>query len=401
MRCAVLASVVVSVLVTAAQPAPAQQPKDAPRRPHLPAGVDTNNARVYYDFGIANLERDPEAAADAFYWATRINPVFADAFYARRCALLLTDKIRFQKYVEDDRGTLRSDEIKRIDSLYYVALTINPFIYRGLDARLFRKYLNDFADDFAMRNNVSVQYEINRWLMDAPVAFKAWRAYGEGRFTDALKFYADAIKDARFKAELRADRGRLFFQTGQADSALTELTQSLDELRKADKKDLVYVYASKALLEHSIGLVQQRRGDRAAAKEAFGRALQEDLSYFPAHVQLAYLALDSKDTTTALSEMDLAVQIRPSDPTLHYIYGFALATSGRVEDAEKQLRHGIEVDPDFATPYYVLGQVLDTQGKGTDALAQYQAFLARASQVDPRRKEAEERVREMAVKENR
>src|SRR5205823_1454858 len=181
MRCAVLASVVVSVLVTAAQPAPAQQPKDAPRRPQLPAGVDTNNARVYYDFGIANLERDPEAAADAFYWATRINPVFADAFYARRCALLLTDKIRFQKYVEDDRGTLRSDEIKRIDSLYYVALTINPFIYRGLDARLFRKYLNDFADDFAMRNNVSAQYVINPWLMDAPVAFKAWRAYGEDR----------------------------------------------------------------------------------------------------------------------------------------------------------------------------------------------------------------------------
>src|SRR5438046_3382931 len=218
-----LVSAFVIAFLAGAHFAGAQKPRKDPPRPALIAGADTNDARAYYAHGLSKIERDPEEAGDAFYWAMRINPTFADAFYARRCALLLTDKIRFQKYVEDDRGTLRSDEIKRIDSLYYVALTINPFIYRGLDVRLFRKSLNDFADDFAMQNNVSVQYEINRWLMDAPVAFKAWRAYGEGRFTDALKFYADAIKDGRFKAELRADRGRLFFQTGQADSALTEL----------------------------------------------------------------------------------------------------------------------------------------------------------------------------------
>src|SRR5207302_921842 len=127
------------------------------------------------------------------------------------------------------------------------------------DARLFRTYLLQVGDDYARRNNLGpgeVQFAINRWLMDASPSFKAWRAYGDGRFPDALRLYAEAIKDAKFKAELRADRGRLFFQVGEADSALTELTQAVDELRKADKKDLVYVYESKALLEHSIGLVQ-------------------------------------------------------------------------------------------------------------------------------------------------
>src|SRR5207237_8276038 len=113
----------------------------------------------------------------------------------------------------------------------------------------------------------------------------------------------------------------------QPDSALSELTQAVDELRKTDKKDLVYVYESKALVEHSIGLVQQRLGDKAAAKEAFGRALQEDLSYFPAHVQLGYIALEAKDTTTALSEMDLAVQIRADDAPLRSLYGYTLAAT--------------------------------------------------------------------------
>ena len=399
-----LVSAFVIAFLAGAHFAGAQKLRKEPRRPALIAGADTNDARAYYAHGLSKIERDPEEAGDAFYWAMRINPTFADAYYARRCALLLTDRIRFQQYMEDDRGTLRSDEIKRIDSLYYFSLTINPFMYRGLDARLFRAYLLQVGDDYARRNNLGpgeVQFAINRWLMDASPSFKAWRAYGDGRFPDALRLYAEAIKDAKFKAELRADRGRLFFQVGEADSALTELTQAVDELRKADKKDLVYVYESKALLEHSIGLVQQRLGNKSAAKEAFGRALQEDLSYFPAHVQLAYLALDGKDTTTALGEMDLAVQIRTDDPVLRYIYGYALATSGKYPEAEAQLRKAIEVDGAFAAPYHVLGLVLDGQAKGSEALAQYRSFLARASQSDARRKETEERVRELAIKDDR
>ena len=94
----------------------------------------------------------------------------------------------------------------------------------------------------------------------------------------------------------------------------------------------------------------------------------------------------------ALSEMDLAVQIRPDDAMLRYTYGYALGTSGRYADAEVQLRKAIEADPYYAASYFVLGQVLDALGKLDDASAQYKTFLARASLQDLRRKEAEERV---------
>jgi len=377
------------------------QDKNEPKRPKMPVGVDTNDARVYYDYGLEKFERDPEEAAKAFYWAVRINPTSADAYYARRCALLAEDRWRFQKYYEEDRRTIQSDEVKRIDSLYYYSLTINPFLYRKLDVRLFHRYVGNVAEDIARRHNVSpaeVQYELERWISQGSPSMRAWQAYGEGRFDDALSLYAEAIKRAKNKADYRWERGRLFFQLDRGDSALGELTQALDELRKIDKKDLVYVYSSKALLEHSIGLVQQRLGNTAAAKESFGRALQEDLSYFPAHVQLGYLALDAKDTATALSEMDLAVQIRGDDPLLRYIYGYTLAVSGKYKDAEQQLRKAVSLDPVFAAPYNVLGQVLDQQGQGNEALTQYRAFLALASKTDLRRKEAEDRVHELAAK---
>ena len=398
MRCSALA--VLALLVVSADAAGAQK-KDEPRRPRLPAGADTNSARAYYDFGLTKIEREPDQAADAFYWAIRISPTFAEAYYARRCALLLTDKQRFRKYEEDDGSTIRSVEIRRIDSLYYQSLMINPFMYPGLEALLFRGYVDAVNDEYLRRDNLSpseVQFQISRLMQSAPPSFKAWRAYAEGRFADALVLYEQAIKDAKYKAELRADRGRVFFQLGEVDSAVSELTESLDELRKADKKDIVYVYESKALLEHSIGLLQARLGNKPAAREAFGRALEEDLSYSPAHMQLAYLAIDANDTTTALSEMALAVQIRGEDPALRYIYGYALGANGRYEDAEVQLRNAIVVDPLFAAPYHALGQVLDALGRSNEALVQFQSFLAHASQTDPRRKEVEQRVREMAVK---
>ena len=49
-----------------AGPADAQR---APRRPALPAAADTNDARAYYELGVRSMDRRPEVAADAFYWA--------------------------------------------------------------------------------------------------------------------------------------------------------------------------------------------------------------------------------------------------------------------------------------------------------------------------------------------
>ena len=388
------------ILLVAGSPALAQKNKGEPRRPALPAGADTNDAQMYYDYGLEKLEREPGKAADAFYWAMRLNPTWADAYYARRSALLLSDRFRFQRYYEDDRRTLESTEIRRIDSLYLHALTLNPFLYRKLDLVLSRAYWSNIADEIARRNDVSpteVQFYIDRMMQSAPASLRAWRAYGEGRFDDASRLYADAIKQSRYKAFLRINRGRLFFQLDKADSALGELTQALDEMRKLDRKDLIYVYESKALLEHSIGLVHHRLNNTAAAKEAFGRALQEDLSYSPAHVQLGFLALEDKDTTTALSEIDLAVQIRADDSSLRYIYGYTLAVSGKLKEAEEQLRKSIELNPVYALPHHVLGQVLDQEGKSVEALAEYRAFLTLASRNDLRRSEATERVQALAA----
>jgi tetratricopeptide (TPR) repeat protein len=391
---------VAALALFAALPCAAQKGAKIPPRPVLAAGADTNDAQSYYAYGESMLEHQPDKAADAFYWATRLNPISAEAFYAARCALLLSDKYAFMKYMVDDKKMLKSSEVQHADSMYLHALTVNPFVNRKFEFTMFEKYWTYIAEEVAQENDLTfseVQEYINGQIAHGSPQLKAQEAYGHGDFPEALQQYAAAIKSSRNKAPLHVERGRIFYQMNRPDSALTELEAGLSEMKKKDAKDIVYIYEPKALLDQSIGLVYQRLGKDSAAKNAFGQALQEDLSYFPAHMQLAYIALAAGDTTTGLSEMDLAAQLAVDDPAVHFIYGYTLAAAHKTSEADAQLRKALALDPVFAAPHDVLAQVLEAEGKAADAATHYRTFLTLASAQDPRRAEATQKVKALSA----
>jgi tetratricopeptide (TPR) repeat protein len=373
------------LLLFAAPSVGAQRETVVAKRPKLPLGVDTNDAHAYYQLGHQVVNRNPRLAADAFYWATRLNPYAADAFYGRHAALLLDDPRRLARYMDDDHGRA-SPETKQIDSLFMRALMLDPFLFRKYEHLVLRQYFRR-----AIANDPSVvgvpargalDWEFGEWLVGAPAAVKAQVAYCEGRFDDALRDYAEALKQEKQKAYLRLERGRIFYLTRQHDSALAELTLALDELRKRDSKELVVAYASKALLEHSRAKIHDGLGDIAAARDAYGRALQEDLAFYPAHLGLGMLALQHGDTATALSELEVAIQIRDNEPMLRLFYGYLLSQLNRFADAEAQLAKAIELEPFYARSYQLLGQVYEAQQRRAEAIAQYETYLARAALID-------------------
>jgi Tfp pilus assembly protein PilF len=388
----------VIVLVSfAAAPAAAQKKGGVPRRPKLQFTTDTNDAAAYYRLGQEALERDdPRRAADAFYWATRLDPSSADAFYGLRTARHLADPFRFKRYMEDDRRTIESPEVRQIDSLQARALMINPFLFRKFDQLMFRSYvhnaINSSRPESTRPSASEIDYALSVWLQNSGPETQGWVAYSYGQFGNALAYYARAVKSTKRKARLRTERARLFYLLGNTDSALAEFRQALDELHSKDSKELVMLYDSKALLEHSVAAVHELRGETAAAREAYGRALEEDLSFYPAHFKLANLALQTGDTATGLNELELAVQIKGDDPLLRLVYGYVLYAMKRYTDAEAQLTKGIEAEPFYPNSYLVLGQVYEAQKKPAAAAEQYEAYLARASQSHPRREEATQRL---------
>ncbi|MBA3890438.1 MAG: tetratricopeptide repeat protein [Gemmatimonadaceae bacterium] len=373
--------------------------ESVPARPALDASSDTNDSQAYYDLGVRLLSRDPKKSADAFYWATRIAPQRADAWYGRRSALLMADRSRFDRYMAGDRRTIEHPRTLQIDSLFARAIAIDPFLYRKFERVMFRQWilnLNSQGSAAYQMTATEVDNAIGQWLVRADAETKGWSAYADGNYRVALDEYGRAMKTTKRKARLRTERARIFQLMGRADSALAEFGLALEELRGRDGKETVFLYDSKALIEHSIARAHEMGGNTAEAREAYGRALQEDLAFHPAHVGLALLAVAAGDTATVESEMELAVELQPEDAVIRLMYGSAMLALGRLGEARAQLERATALEPYFAAPHRLLAQVHEAGSDAAAAARSYAAFLARASGNDPARREVSARQAALA-----
>jgi tetratricopeptide (TPR) repeat protein len=384
---------VLSLLAVLTLSASAQKKVKEPKRPGIGKGADTNDPNAYYLWGVSQLERYPEDAADAFYWAIRLNPSWADAYYARWAALHLSEPDRYVAYVEGDSKTLKSAEVRQIDSLRLRAEQANPFLYRKFENVMYRHFLQTYVQ----RRNPSIdQAELDDAIRDlmskGGFEDKAQSAYIAGNFPFALQEWAAALPGWKNKSYPHAERGRIFYMLGAYDSAGAEMSSAVADFRKSDNDDLVYVYRSKALYEQAVGMIYEKEKNMDAAREAYGRALTEDLSYAPAHLRLSAIDMAKGDTAGALSEMDIATQVAPNDGTIAFLYGYALIQAGHDAEAMEQLKRATTLEPYYAAPVVLMALVYDASDMKEEAAAQYNAFIKLASQKDPQLARAKTRL---------
>lgn len=398
---ALAASVTFVSTLLAPSPAPLAAQRLGPEVPRPRITADTNDAQSYFDYGMSTFEANPRVSAAAFYWAARINPAWAEPLYARRAALLMADRSMLRKQFEGNRRTKDSPEFRRLDSLQFRALMLNPFLYRRLDHTMFTAYIRASVMERGRMSGgdqpseAELDYYIDQYLKRAGPWMRAWLAYGRADFAGALKSYEDAFGITREKSGIRLERGRIFGMIGQVDSAVAQMRLAVTELRNQDQKDLVVFYDSKAQVEYSIATLLEGADDIQGAHEAYGEALQEDLSYYPAHMRLGLLALSKRDTATAVSELALASQLAADEPFIRYTNGYVLGVARRHAEAVAELQRVVELEPNYALPYLRLGQIYEMMGKGPEAAAGYQGFLDHASRGDLQRELATARLTEI------
>jgi len=358
--------------------------QDLPKRPHLESGADTNDAAAYYRFGTGTISSDPAKAADAFYWATRLTPGNADYLYARHVsALMAMSNDDLSDYVGRSKKVMQMPKFAEVDSLLLRAYSINPFLVRRFERVLL---MREIEADVVHRNPGINRAELNDYLIQYSSKLRSIGPFAasEGRFAEALKSYAEAIAlDKKHAYSMHAERGRIFFELGNPDSALAELRLAVDQMRNRDQKEVVYVYESKAVYEQSIAMIFEKEGKPDSAREAYGRALEEDLSYYPAHYRLSMLDLAKGDTAGALSELDLATQLATRSGTLRFTYAYALVRAGKDPEALEQLRQAVQLEPYYAAPYQLMGLIYDAHEQRTEAREAYAEYLSHASEHDP------------------
>ena len=333
------------------------------RRPELAdSTADPNDALSYYRLGDSVRRTLPGLADRAFYWALRLDPTFADAYFARWRLLR-----REFPWREMPDGSIRRIFVVQpnaalaTDSLLSVAIAYSPFLEGSID---FPRWI--------------INVEERRAARDPIVA--GMRAYGLGDYRKAVDEWAKALRAEPRAALLHVPRAYAWVRLNEQDSAIADLSTLVRRLEAVQRDSSVAAYASKEYLYYAIGMLHATKQRYEEARAAFEQALLENLGFYMAHVRLAGTAALLQDTVTALNELQTAMLIRGDDPLVLVYHASLLIGTGRVADAERQLRAALRADSDYALPHVFLGLAAESRHDTTAARAEYGLYLARAPQ---------------------
>jgi tetratricopeptide (TPR) repeat protein len=329
-----------------------------PKRPKIEAGADTNDAHAYIEWG--NLRDTPwKKSFDAYYWALRLEPNEPIHYLRLFNAVYWAQSQGWRReYASGAEFATKSKEARLLDSLITIVNYREPFAhFTSTGCTVSRDWLD---------------------YVEGDPYLTAEHYYEQGCWTQAAQWYAKTI--AKYPKHLRSRLNlvRSLHYTGQHGLALAQIDTAITQIRAMDAKRTSRYYVSKEQLETMRGDIHVQTQDFFNAKKAYGKALEENLSYWPAHVRLARLASIQEEHAEALQEYDQAVQLAGSEPSVHFDYGLGLLRADKSADAEREFRKVIELEPHFALGYFNLGLALDRQGKKDEAAASYKSYLARA-----------------------
>jgi spermidine synthase len=180
--------------------------------------------------------------------------------------------------------------------------------------------------------------------------------------------------------ELRVARARLLFLLARFDEAWVELS-ALSRLRPDDPVVRRYFRALTAL------------ADPPAAK-----ALEAAMAPYPAGRWYADPALlgelllrlsadrgDDDVLAVATEQLEAALRLQPGKTSLLGSYGIALATAGRLDDADATFRRALEIEPRDARIHFNVGTLHERRGNAVEAARAYAQAVRFAPRWEPPR----------------
>jgi tetratricopeptide (TPR) repeat protein len=132
-----------------------------------------------------------------------------------------------------------------------------------------------------------------------------------------------------------------------------------------------------ASAHYNLGLIHQQRGELAAARERFERAIQIDDEEMDAHYQLGRIARTQKRFADAIKNFEQVVA-RDRSHSQHEIWrevGATYIDAGQYEDARNALEQFLEQRPSDPEALYLMGRAHAGLGHNREATSSMQACI--------------------------
>jgi tetratricopeptide (TPR) repeat protein len=105
------------------------------------------------------------------------------------------------------------------------------------------------------------------------------------------------------------------------------------------------------------GMARDKTGDQAAAEPAFREALKADPNDFDANLYLGAILYKRRDVDEAQAYLEKALQLNPASTMARYEVAMWKSTSGKYDEAAKDLEQVVKAEPDWLEPHVELATV--------------------------------------------
>ncbi|GAB0094562.1 Bardet-Biedl syndrome 4 protein homolog [Sergentomyia squamirostris] len=225
-------------------------------------------------------------------------------------------------------------------------------------------YLMYARRDFKYCKLIIEEYLKRNYDMEYLYFVQGLIAREEGKMTDALKSFQNAI-------ELNSKKSEYFKEVAKTLYKMGRLKQSLDVFLKAEtlleNPDSELYYFIGDLLVKRIG--QPRAGPKEA-KEYILRGIQNG-KHIESYKKLAEIYLSEDDLPKAIEVLENSLQLNPEDPNTLTQIGILYLTIGATQNAFTKLLDALNIEAKYSKALVALGAILQSKNDIDGALNKY------------------------------
>ncbi|MDR2500203.1 MAG: tetratricopeptide repeat protein [Treponema sp.] len=184
-----------------------------------------------------------------------------------------------------------------------------------------------------------------------------------GNLEEAEALYSGLIKQNSRDVEALNNLAVIYRRRGSPQTALDKLL------------DAVEIEPDRAEFYYNIGIIHNQQGNLQAAAAAYAKVVEMDANFVPAYNNLGAVYTRLQDWQRAFQVFQQGLALDRNNPFLHFNYGLALETKGKLAEAEKEYTAAVRVKPGMIAPLHNLGIVYFKQGRHEKAQAVFTHIL--------------------------
>ena len=179
------------------------------------------------------------------------------------------------------------------------------------------------------------------------------------KFGEAFEDLKRAVEIDPKQADYRANLGYTLWKLGRGAEAIAAEREAL----KLDEKNYTANY--------QLGRFLLRTGDKTLLKEATERlkkALEIDARQYEVRFELIAAFRELGDTASALGQLDILQDAKPSDARVSYVSALLLTDRNDLKSAETSFREAVRKDPNLYGAWQDLGLLYAKQSRWNEAV---------------------------------